>query len=182
MIHVRYSLSDHRPESYKLEVLKRGCCPALAESSFCEDGGILDIAVHAAGLFHVSTYLETRCTGGTDHRLKEGMVPEVLRWLRRVTEAMDSLEEYLIFEEDVSFCLSDLYFAGERGPARLLLKPSGMKLIEGLSSLCAEIHQRYPESNADLIARRLCERNAAQLMDRSALLSFLSAWACELRT
>ncbi|MDD4445403.1 MAG: hypothetical protein PHC36_06295 [Eubacteriales bacterium] len=182
MIHIRYSFADHRPEAYKLEVLRRGCCPALAEASLRENSECLDISVHAAGLFHVSTYLDSLCGNCIEHRLKNGMIPEVLGWLRRITEAIDTLEEYLIFEEDVSLCLSDLYFEAERGSARLLLKPSGVRLIEGLSRLCGEIHRQYPESNADLVARRLRERNAVQLMDRRALLAFLSAWECELRS
>lgn len=179
---VRYALDKGpRPAAYQLEWLRRGCCPYLAEASFFLQGESIQVAVETAGLFHLKTYLECGDERSGSPRLGRGMVPDVLRWLRLLTEAVDGLEEYLIFEEDVSLELSDLCFESRDGRPRLLLKPSGKDLLESLCCLCLEIERLCPGGNADLVERRLRQRNAEQRMDRAALLSFLSAWECETR-
>lgn len=179
MTHVRYLLTQNRPADYQLELLRRGCCPYLAEVSLSLRRESVEVAVDTAGLFHLKTCLETGKPPETDFRLDRGRIREVLFWLRRLTEAVDALEEYLIFEEDVSLDLPDLYFDGREGRPRLLLKPSGRPLLESLCRLCLDIHCLCPESNADLVERRLVQRNAEQLLDRRALLAFLSSWSLE---
>ncbi|HRV32915.1 MAG TPA: hypothetical protein P5281_01100 [Anaerovoracaceae bacterium] len=180
MSFVKYTLTAPRPSDHKVEVLRRSCCPALAEASLFTHGEELAVTVRIAGLFHLKTYLEHQDASSEDHRLRGGQVPEILGWLRRVTEAMDLAAEYLIEEKDISLALEDLYFDAKEGPARLLLKSSDGTLIEGLISLCGEMYALCPDSNADLVARRLRERNAEQLMERRTLLAYLSGWACEL--
>ncbi len=181
MTHIGYTLAAPALAAYKVEVLRRGCCPALAEASICVEGADIRIMVHTGGLFHPASCMENRKSIETG-RLVEGMVPLILGWLRRIIEACGILEEYMIFEEDISLRLEDLYFENERGPARLLLKPGGAGLVDALSRLCLEMHDAYPGCNADLVARRISERNGTQLLDRRALLSFLSSWEFELRS
>ncbi len=181
MTQIGYTLAEPVPAAYKMEILRRGCCPALAEASICEEGGTVRITVHTGGLFHPASCMES-WKSKDESRLSEGAIFGILGWLRRITQACAVLAEYMIWEEDVSLRLADLYFENERGPARLLLKPGGAGLVSALCSLCLEMHEAYPDCNADLVARRLSERNGTQLLDRRALLSFLSSWEFELRS
>jgi len=180
MNEVAYEIALEDAKEYSLEVMKRGCCPSVIKAVFYEENKKCNVRADVHGLFHLKTFLS-----GFGHK-KERFEPssslhkEVLRWLRKMVEALIVANEYLIAEDALSFLFEDLYFKSRQGCAVFLLKPSGGSCFEKLCRVCEEIFEICPESNADAIKAQLQLQYANTLPSLHDILRLLSSWECEI--
>ena len=159
---IRYPVDGSIVPTYQIELLGAACCPYLIAASVYTAEGYFDIRPDASGLFHPKIYLLSGLFKKQTQRLSQGL-----------------FTDYLVGAAEVSYRFEDLYIDTVTGCARLLPAPSGTTLLEGLCSLCEDIHAIRPECHADLAAQRLRDEHAKRLRDNRSLLRLLSLWECE---
>ena len=177
---VNYEIALKDVCDQELQILKRGCCSSIVKGHFYVEEGVCKVTAEVCGLFHLKTFLESDDVHGNRFETATKLYKDILGWLCKVTEAVLSIEEYLVAKNAVSIRLEDLYFESKGGHALLLLKPSKDSFFKELCSVCDEIFALCPQSNADTIRSRLESQNADMLLSPKDLLRFLSSWSCEL--
>lgn len=175
-----YALPGSAISDHQLQVVTRGCCRGMVGASYIQTKESLQMTAAVSGLFHLRTFLTAQNSPGERSDGNLHLFKEVLGWLRRILEALDLAEEYLIPFDSIGLELDFIYFETRKGRALLLLNPSEKGFIERLQLLCMEIFSMDPRSNADVIAERLLRVNAECLLDRKAVLRLLSSWEYEL--
>ena len=179
MNRVSYRLKRGQLADFKLECLVRSVCPQLVPASCYIQGEELVVTLETAGLFHAASSLKEGASGEAGQPGLALRLGGLLGWIRRISEACAGLEEYLIQPADCSFDLEDLFLEAGGGPARLILKPSGLSLLGGLETLCCQVQARCPQANGDLLAERLVERWSREQCSYRRLLAWLSTWQSE---
>ena len=171
MNRIGYEIEKGVIPEYVLQIASSGVCPQLCKISSFSFGESYGINYSAEGMTSFRKMLEA---GDKDDFVS------ILIYLRAIFESAKGLSDYLIYPQYISFSLDKILF-DDKKHARFLIKPSESDYVAKVLNLLNEIDCSFPGRNADLIASRIAEENAKQLLSFRQILSILSAWQMELR-
>ena len=125
MTTLEYTIEKGSIYEYQLELLRSGKCKALLPGSYYVEGDNIQILCETSGTISLPEMLKSR-----DLELLSGF-RSMLKALRRIIEASQLAEGYMIDNTKLSFAAGDIYFDADDGRAKLLLKP-GQQIFQAL--------------------------------------------------
>ena len=174
MTTLEYTIEKGSIYEYQLELLRSGKCKALLPGSYYVEGDNIRILCETSGTISLPEMLKSR-----DLELLSGF-RSMLRALRRIIEASQLAEGYMIDNSKLSFAAGDIYFDADDGRAKLLLKPGQQSLVSSITALCGELGKRCPGVNAAVLSERLENEARRGTLGGERMLRLLSSWEFEL--
>jgi len=164
----QYSLKKTDIALYELEIMRAGCCGALAAGCFFETDSDYVLSLELSGLKGALSVLQPK-----GRELFSGY-RALLCLLRKILEAIALAEDFLIPAAHISFAPDDLLIDSHEN-IRLVLKPQSGNLPERLCALLTYIEKHSPGMHAAHLASLVPE-----YADTSYMLRELSILELEL--
>jgi len=174
MTTLEYTIEEGSVCEYQLELLRSGRCRALLPGSYYLEDGRVRILCDTSGTLTLFQMLK-----GRGDELLSGY-RSLLSVLRRIIEAVQLAEGYLIEDSKLSFNAEDIYFNADDSRARLIIKPGCETLSDAVSGICRELCRRSAGVNSDVLAEKIEKESRRGSIGSERMLRLLSSWEFEL--